>query len=97
MYLIKDANRCNRDQSVTYHERDLTSNVLEQRAFLVVAYGAVGNERLMENVLFGVERGGFLLTIERNFDPRFRRVGLHVVAKYTDGHESYVLLKKVIS
>jgi len=92
----KEINHYKPDQPVTYHGQDLTSSVLEQRAFFVVAYGAVENKSFMENILSGVENGGFLLTVERHFDSKFRQVGLDVVARYTDGHNSYVLLKKVI-
>lgn len=92
----KEIDHYKSDRSVTYHGQDLTSSVLEQRAFFVVTYGAIENKRFMENILSGVENGGFLLTVERHFDSKFRQVGLDVVARYTDGHNSYVLLKKVI-
>lgn len=82
---------------MTYYEQDLISSVLEQQVFLVIAYGAIENKKLLENVLFGVVDGGFLLTVESQFDPKFRQVGIDIIAKYSDGKNSYVLLKKVIS
>lgn len=70
---------------------------MEQQAFLVVANGVIENKKLLENVLFGVIDGGFLLTVERQFDPKFRQVGIDIIAKYSDGKNAYVLLKKVVS
>lgn len=69
---------------------------MEQQAFLVVTNGAIENKKLLENISFGVVNGGFLLTVERQFDPKFRQVGIDIIAKYSDGENAYVLLKKVI-
>jgi len=82
---------------VAYYEQDLTSSALEKPSFLVVANGAIDNKQLLNNILSGVENGGFLLTVERQFDSQFRQVGLDVIAKYSDGQNLYILLKKVIS
>lgn len=89
-------NRYKTEQSaVEYYEQDLTSSVLERQSFFAVATGAIENADLLQNVLPGIQAGGFLLTIESNLDAKFRQVGLDVVAKYTDGQNIYVLLKKV--
>jgi len=82
---------------VTYYEQDLTSSVLKQQSFFVVSYGVIENEKLLKNVLSGVENGGFLLTVERQFDLKYRHNEVEFIAKYTDGHKFYILLKKVIS
>lgn len=60
-----------------------------------MAAGAVENADLLRNVLPGVRAGGFLLTVESDWDAKFRQVGLDAVARYTDGRDVYVLLKKV--
>lgn len=63
--------------------------------FFVIAKGAIENN-ILTNILSGIQYGGFLLTIERQFDSKFRQIGLDVIAKYTDNQNIYVLLKKVI-
>lgn len=95
---VKDISGYSTEQSVTYYEQDLSQSVLEKQAFLVVANGAIENTKLLSNVLVGVESGGFLLTVERTFDSTFnlRQSGVDIIAKYTDGQQYYVLLKKVI-
>lgn len=67
-----------------------------QQAYFVVAKGAIENKKLLNNVLFGVENEGFLLAIENQFDQTFREIGIDVIAKYTDGQNVYILLKKVM-
>jgi len=81
---------------VTYYEKEWATSALERPSFLVVANGVVDNKQLLNNILSGVKNGGFLLTVERQFDSKFRQVGLDVIAKYSDGQNLYVLLKKVI-
>lgn len=93
----KDVKRYKPEELVTYYEQDLTSSTLVQEAFFVVANGAIENKKILNNVLFGVENGGFLLTVENQFDQTFRENGIDVIAKYTDGQNTYVLLKKVMS
>ncbi|VVC46315.1 Hypothetical protein CINCED_3A018656 [Cinara cedri] len=91
----KDVNRYESEQSTAdFYEQDLTSNKLERQSFFVVATSVVENADLLKNVLSGVQTGGFLLTVESKFDSKFRQVGLDVVAKYSDGQNFYVLLKK---
>lgn len=80
---------------VDYYEQDLTSSILEGHSFFVVVAGAIENADLLKNVLPCVRNGGFLLTVESNFNPKFRHVGLDMIAKYSDGQIYYVLLKKV--
>lgn len=79
---------------MTFYEQDITSSNLEQQVFFVIANGAIENN-ILNNILSGVQNGGFLLTIERQFDSKFRQIGLDVIAKYSDGQNVYVLLKKV--
>lgn len=81
---------------MTYYEQDLTSSTLVQQAYFVIANGVIENKKLLNNVLSGVENGGFLLTVENQFDITFRENGIDIVAKYTDGQNTYVLLKKVM-
>lgn len=92
----KDISRLELENSVTCYEQDLTNSVLEQQSFFVVANGAIENEKLLNNLLPGVKNDGFLLTVERQFNSNYRHVGLEFIAKYTDGQNIYVLLKKVI-
>lgn len=92
----KDLNRYQSGNSMKYFEQDIINSSLEQQVFLVIANGAMENDKLLENLLSGIKNGGFLLTVERNFDSKFKRSGLDVVAKYSDGHDIYVLIKKVI-
>lgn len=92
----KDVKRYKPEELVTYYEQDITSSILVQQAFFVVAYGAIENKKLLNNVLLGVENGGFLLTVENQFDQKFRENGIDVIAKYTDGQNTYILLKKVM-
>lgn len=94
---VKDISQYQSDKFVTYYEQDLTSSALEKSSFLVVANGTIDNKQLLNNVLSGVKNGGFFLTVERQFDPKFRQVGVDVIAKYSDGEKLYILLKKVIS
>lgn len=91
----KDINCYKIEKSVTYYEQDLTSSVLDQQTFFVVTNSAIENN-LLDNLLFGVKTGGFLLTVENYFDPKFTHIGVDVVARYSDGQSFYVLLKKVI-
>lgn len=94
---VKDVSQYQSDKFVTYYEQDLTSSALEKSSFLVVANGTIDNKQQLNNVLSGVKNGGFFLTVERQFDPKFRQVGVDVIAKYSDGEKLYILLKKVIS
>lgn len=93
----KDVSQYESKKFVTYYEQDLTSSALEKSSFLVVANGAIDNKQLLDNILSGVDNGGFLLTVECQFDSKFRQVGVDVIAKYSDGQNLYILLKKVIS
>lgn len=93
----KDISSYKSEQSLTFYEQDLSQSVLEKQAFFVVTNGAIENTKLLSNLLVGVETGGFLLTVERTFESTFRQSGVDVIAKYTDGQQYYVLLKKVIS
>ncbi|XP_025202473.1 fatty acid synthase-like [Melanaphis sacchari] len=90
----KDVSPYQSEEFITYYEQDLTSSDLEKQSFFVVANGAIENKQLLNNVLSGVQNGGFLLSIEHQFDSKFRQVGLDVVAKYTDGQNLYILFKK---
>jgi len=92
----KDLSRYKFEGLVNYYEQDLTSSVLDQKSFFVVTKNVIDNEKLLNNVLLGVKDGGFLLTVEQQFNSKFRQVGIEVIAKYTDGQNYYVLLKKVI-
>lgn len=93
----KDANRFKSEKSVTYYEQDLTSSVLKQQSFFVVSSGAIENEKLLNNILSGVANGGFLLSVERQFDLKHRYNEVEFIAKYTDGHNFYILFKKVLN
>lgn len=94
---VKDINSNSSEQSsVNYYVQDVSLSALEKQSFFVVAYGAIENTKLLSNVLVGVENGGFLLTVERAFDSTLRQSGVDVIAKYTDGQQYYVLLKKVM-
>lgn len=68
---------------------------MEQQVFFVITNGSIENN-LLDNILSGVQYGGFLLTIERQFDLKFKHIGLDLIAKYSDSQNIYVLLKKVI-
>jgi len=92
----KEVSQCQSQEFIAYYEQDLTSSAFEKPSFLVVANGAIDNKQLLNNILSGVENRGFLLTVERQFDSKFRQVGVDVVAKYSDGQNVYILLKKVI-
>jgi len=93
---VKDVSQYQSNKSVTYYEQDLTSSALKELSFFVVANGAIDNKQLLNNILSGIKNGGFLLTVERQFDSKFRQVGIDVIAKYSDGQNLYILLKKVI-
>lgn len=90
----KDTSQYSVEQSVTCYNQDLTCSVLERPAFFVVANGAVENQNLLNNLLPGVKSEGFLLSVEQ--DLKLKPNGADIVAKYSDGHNYYVLLKKVI-
>lgn len=92
----KDINRFKSEDFLTYYEQDLTCSVLEKQSFFVITNGAIENEKLLNNLLSGVKDGGFLLTVEPNFETKYRQVGVEFIAKYTDGLNTYILLKKVI-
>jgi hypothetical protein len=93
----KDINSYKSDQSsVNYYEQDVLLSALEKQSFFVVANSVIENTKLLSNVLVGVESGGFLLTVERAFNSTFRQSGVDVIAKYTDGQQYYILLKKVM-
>jgi len=93
----KDVSQYQSEKFTTYYEQDLTTSTLENPSFFVLANGAIDNKQLLNNILSGVQNGGFLLTVENQFDSNFRQVGVEVIAKYTDGKNLYILLKKVIS
>jgi len=92
----KDVSQYQSEKFITYYEQDLTTSALENQSFFVVANSAIDNKQLLNNILSGVRSGGFLLTVEHQFDSKFRQVGVDVIAKYTDGQNLYILLKKVI-
>lgn len=91
----KEISQYQSQKFIAYHEQDLTSSALENPSFLVITNGAIDNKQLLNNILSGVENRGFLLTVERQFDSKFRQVGVDVIARYSDGQNIYVLLKKV--
>nr|WJN62148.1 fatty acid synthase 1 [Rhopalosiphum padi] len=90
----KDVSQYQSEKFTTYYEQDLTTSTLENPSFFVLANGAIDNKQLLNNILSGVQNGGFLLTVENQFDSNFRQVGVEVIAKYTDGKNLYILLKK---
>ncbi|XP_050421854.1 fatty acid synthase-like [Adelges cooleyi] len=90
----KDTSSYKPNESVSYVEKDVTSSAVNEPANFVLAYGAIGNQNAFNNILAGVKDGGFLLTVEHGFDSKFRQIGLDVVAQYSDGHNTFVLLKK---
>lgn len=92
----KDISQYPSQKFIAYYEQDLTSSALEKPSFLVVTNGAIDNKQLLDNILSGVENRGFLLTVERQFDSKFRQVGVDVISKYSDGQNVYILLKKVM-
>ncbi|XP_022181593.1 fatty acid synthase-like [Myzus persicae] len=92
----KEVSQYQSQKFIAYYEQDLTSSALEKPSFLVVANGAIDNKQILNNILSGVENRGFLLTVERQFDSKFRQVGVDVVAKYSDNQNVYILLKKNI-
>lgn len=92
----KDVSQYQSEKFITYYEQDLTTSALVNPSFFVVANSAIDNKQLLNNILSGVQRGGFLLTVEHQFDSKFRQVGVDVIAKYTDGQNLYILLKKNI-
>ncbi|XP_050542991.1 fatty acid synthase-like [Daktulosphaira vitifoliae] len=83
------------DKLVAYHEHDITSSTIENPTNLVLTHGVIENKNLFSNIIAAVKNGGFLLTVEHSFDPKFKQTGIEIVAKYTKGHNMFILLKKV--